>query len=281
MASVKSVTRKMLIQRRLRSVLFYALVLIILIIFVFPIFWMLLTSLKGVGDVVSSPPKLIFRPTLANYQKILNYDLLGFFKNSIIIGLGSSFLALLLGLPAAYSIARFRQGRLSRIILVARILPMMSVLLPWFVFFTRLGLTDTYVAVILAHLSVTLPLTIWIMIAFFEDIPNELEDAALVDGCNKVGVFWRVSLRLARPGIVVGFLLSFIFSWNNFLMSSILGAGEVKTLPVVAFYQISWFQTDIGGMAASGIVLTMPVLILTLFVQRHLVKGLTLGALKG
>jgi multiple sugar transport system permease protein len=164
---------------------------------------------------------------------------------------------------------------------MARIIPAMSVLLPWFIWFTLLRLIDTYPAMILAHLSFTLPLTIWIMVSFFEDFPRELEDAALMDGCSLFQAFVKIVIPISVPGIVVAFLLSFIFSWNNFLMSSIVGGGDTKTLPVIAYSQIGFYKTDMGAMAASGIVLTIPVLVLTLFIQRYIVRGLTFGAVKG
>ena len=268
--------------RRLNFLGFYLLVFLLLIPFIFPFFWMVLSSIKNVGDVLATPPKLIFTPTFENYQKLLsNPNLYLFSKNSVIVAFGSSLIALVIGLPAAYSIARYRQGKLSSVILLARILPMMSVLLPWFIWFTRIGIIDTLGAVILAHLSITLPLTVWIMISFFEDLEYEIEDAALVDGCSKIGVFYRISIPLTIPGMTVSFLLSFIFSWNNFLLSSIVGGGQAKTLPVLAYGQISWIQTDIGAMAAAGIILTFPVLILTLFVQKYLIRGLSFGGVKG
>jgi len=268
-------------RRKGNSILFYVLVIMIMAPFIFPFAWMVLSSFKSEADVVAIPPKLIFSPTLANYFKIFTAPNLDrYFINSVVVGLGSSLAALLLGLPAAFSIARFRQQRLSLAILLARIIPAMSVLLPWFVWFNILDLIDTYPAVILAQLSFTLPLTIWIMISFFEDFPRELEDAALIDGCSLSDCFIRVVLPISVPGIVVAFLLSFIFSWNNYLISAIVGGADTKTLPVIAYSQIGYYQTDIGAMAASGIVLTLPVLILTFFVQRYVVRGLAFGALK-
>lgn len=268
--------------RKGNSPLFYLLVVLMMIPFIFPFVWMVLNSLKNELDVLAIPPKIIFEPTIANYITILSSPNLGlYFLNSVIVAVGASLGALILGLPAAFAIARYRQQRYSMTILMARIIPAMSVLLPWFIWFTILRLIDTYPAMILAHLSFTLPLTIWIMISFFEDFPRELEDAALIDGCSLWQSFTRVVLPISVPGIVVAFLLCFIFSWNNFLMSSIVGGGDTKTLPVIAYSQIGFYKTDMGAMAASGIVLTIPVLILTLFVQKYIVRGLTFGALKG
>jgi multiple sugar transport system permease protein len=264
------------------TLLFYFLLITVMTLFMIPFIWMILNSLKGPTDVTSIPPKLIFMPTFENYKEILTNPMLPkYFRNSTFTALGSSFLGIILGLPAAYSIARFKQSRLSLLVLIARIVPMISVLLPWFIIFSRIGLRDTFIAIIVCHLTITLPMTIWVMIGFFEDIPIELEDAARVDGCSLTGAFLRVFLPLAMPGIVVSFILGFIFSWNNFQLALVISGTETRTLPVVSYMQISLYHFNWGGMAASGMILTLPALILTLFVQRHIVKGLTLGALKG
>jgi multiple sugar transport system permease protein len=219
---------------------------------------------------------------LENYDTILFKSNFAFhFVNSLIIGIGAAGLGLLFGVPAAYSIARYRQGRLSVGILLTRMIPGLSLLVPWFIWFRYAGLNDTYMGVILTHLSITLPLTIWIMIGFFEDFPRELGEAAMIDGCSVTGAFWRVVLPLTLPGVVVAFILSFIFSWNNFLFTMIVGGPSTSTLPVIAYNQIGMYRTNYGAMAASAIVLTLPVLILTLFVQRYIVRGLSFGAVKG
>jgi multiple sugar transport system permease protein len=266
----------------LRSLLFYLLLVGVMAPFMLPFVWMILNSLKNPIDVTAIPPKLVFVPTLQNYKKILLEPTLPhYFRNSVVIALGSAALGLILGLPAAFSIARFRQGRLSMWILLARIIPGISVLLPWFILFVRTGLRDTFLAMIITHLAITLPLTIWIMIGFFEDFPTELEDAARIDGCSLVGAFLRVAIPVSLPGIIVSFIFDFTFSWNNFLLAMIIAGVKTRTLPIVAYMQIGLYQFDWGGMAASGIILTLPVLILTLFVQRYIVRGLTFGAIKG
>jgi len=250
--------------------------------FVLPFVWMLMNSLKNALDITAIPPKLVFVPTLQNYRKIVSDpNLLLYFRNSAIIALGSTSLGLILGLPAAYSIARYRQSQLSLGVLLARIIPGMSLLVPWFIFFTFTRLRDTLVAMTATHLTITLPLAIWIMIGFFEDFPRELEDAAVVDGCSVTGALLRVAVPIVMPGIIVSFILGFTFSWNNFLYSMIIGGPATRTLPVVAYNQIDMYRTDWGAMAASAFVLTLPVLLITLFVQRYIVRGLTFGAVKG
>jgi len=225
---------------------------------------------------------LIFTPTLENYKTVLHRNPFPQFTvNYLVVAVGSTMLGLVLGLPAAYSVARFRQTGLALGILAARMAPGISYLIPWFILFTKLGLVDTYLALILTHLTVGLPLILWTMIGFFEDIPREVEEAALVDGCSIFGTFWRIALPLTRPGIAAAAILSFIFSWNNFLFSVILSGSQTRTLPVAVFNFMSYEEINWGGLTAAATLITLPVLVLVLFVQREIVRGLTLGAIKG
>ncbi len=269
-------------KRALARIGIYALAILAMIPFMFPFFWMILNSLKNEVDSLAIPPVIVFTPVWDNYRTILfESDFAHHFQNSLVIALGASLLALLFGLPAAFSIARYRQSRIGTAVLLTRMIPGLSVLLPWFVFFRLTGLVDTYPGVILAHLAITLPLVIWILIGFFEDFPMELLEAALIDGCTITGAFCRVVLPITVPGIVVAFILAFTFSWNNFLFTLIVGGPVTSTLPVIAYNQIGIYRTNFGAMAASGIVLTLPVLVLTLFVQRYIVRGLAFGGTKG
>ena len=142
-------------------------------------------------------------------------------------------------------------------------------------------LIGTYSTLILAHLMITLPMTIWLMIGFFEDIPPELDEAALIDGCNPLQAFVRIALPLTRPGIAASAILSFIFSWNNFMFSLVLSNQNTRPLPVAVFSFISYTQVDWGGLNAAALIVTLPVLIMIMFVQKHMVRGLTLGSVKG
>ena len=190
-------------------------------------------------------------------------------------------IGLIVGLPAAYSIAKYRQDKLASVVLLSRMIPGLSLLVPWFIFFRMLNLTDTYLAIILAHLIVTLPLTIWVMISFFESIPPELEDAALIDGCSLYGIFYRIALPLVKPGIVVVSILSFIFSWNIFIFAVILSGPRTRILPVAVYNIMNYEEIIWGQLAAAAVVVTLPVLILTCLIGKHLVTGLSLGAVKG
>lgn len=250
---------------------------------VFFFFWMISLSLKTDVENLAYPPVLIPRAlTLANYAYVFaNSPLPRFAINSVIVAVGSTGLSLLLGIPAGYGIARSRRYGTALLILVARLTPALSYLIPWFLLFQELGLANTYQGLILTHLIIGLPLVIWVMIGFFEGVQMELEDAALIDGCSRFGSFLRVAVPLTRPGIVVSGILAFIFSWNNFIFAVVLAGPRLQTLPVAVFSMMSFEQTNWGPLAAAALLITAPVLILTMTVQRDIVAGLAAGGMKG
>jgi multiple sugar transport system permease protein len=249
--------------------------------YVFPFYWMILSSLKNQLQNMAYPPSFLFTPTLDNYRSVfVNNPFALYLWNSLLVGVGSAVLGLLLGLPAAYVIARFRRRRIGLAVLVARIAPGISYIVPWFIIFSQLELIGSYTALILSHLTVALPLIIWIMIGFFEDIPVELEDAALVDGASRLEVFVKVALPMTRPGIATAGILSFIQSWNMFMYSVVLSDSETRTLPVAVFGFLSYGGFDWGSMTAAATLITLPVMVLALVIQRHIVGGLAAGAVK-
>jgi multiple sugar transport system permease protein len=266
----------------LRTAGYYALVCIAMLPTVFVFYWMITLSLKTQVEAAGYPPHFFrFAITLKNYAEVFQKNpFLQYIWNSLVVASGSTLLGLAVGLPAAFSIARWRQQGLALTVLVARIVPGISYLIPWYILFRHLHMVDTYGALILSHLVVGLPLIIWVMIGFFEDVPTELEDAALIDGCSYYGAFWRVELPLVRPGIVAAGILSFIFSWNNFLFSVILAGRHTRTLPIAVFNMIGFEEINWGPLAAAATMITLPVIVLTLIVQRHIVSGLTFGAVK-
>lgn len=269
--------------RILRSVGFALLVLLLMAPTVFVFFWMISLSLKSEVENTASPP--IFIPQnlrFENYAQVFNTNpFLLFTVNSLIVAVGSTALSLVLGTLAGYGIAKWHHHKLGIAILVARLVPGLSFLLPWYILFRGMGLSGTYVALILAHAVVSLPIVAWLMVGFFEEANPELEDAALVDGCGPYGAFFRVSLPLALPGIVVSGILAFIFSWNNFVYSIVLGGPQTRTLPVAVFNMMGFEQTAWGPLAAAAVLVVLPVLGLTLFFQRYIVTGLSVGAVKG
>ena len=204
-----------------------------------------------------------------------------FTKNSLIVAVAATVIGMVLGLPAAYAIARYKQAGLSLWILVSRIIPYITFLLPLFLVFTKLHLIGSFAALIISHLIITLPMIVWVTIAFFEDIPTDLEEAALVDGSSRAGAFVRIILPLVAPGVVTAGILAMIFSWNQFLFSLILGGPNTKTVPVAVFNFLSYGSQDYGAIAAAAVLITLPIILLSLTVQRYIVKGLTAGGVKG
>jgi multiple sugar transport system permease protein len=244
---------------------------------------MISLSLKTDVENLAYPPVLLLSSlTLNNYAYVFaNSSFVRFAINSMIVAVGSTGLSLVLGIPAAYGIARSRRYGTALLILVARMTPALSYLIPWFLLFQQLGMANTYTALILTHLIIGLPLVIWIMLGFFEGVSRELEDAALIDGCSRFGGFLRIAMPLTRPGIMVSGILAFIFSWNNFIFAVVLAGPRLQTLPVAVFSMMSFEQTNWGPLAAAALLITAPVLLLTLTVQRDIVAGLAAGGMKG
>ncbi len=264
------------------SIVFYLVLLAFALVLLFPFFWMLSSSFKTQVDIISWPPKFLFHPTLRNYERVFGeQNFFQYFVNSTIVGVSAVCVALLLGLPAAYSIARFKQERISVFILVARLMPGISFLLPWYIIFSRLHLMDSYIALILSHLLITLPVVVWIMTTWFEGIPRELEESARVDGATHQRAFMSIILPISGPGIVTAMTLSFIFSWNNFMFSQVLSMQKTKTLPIAIYNFVSYAEVDWGAVMAVAVAIMAPAIILTMIFQKYVVKGLTMGAVKG
>ena len=201
--------------------------------------------------------------------------------NSIIVTGGATLIALLVGIPAGYGIARTGAHRFTVLILIARMTPALSYLIPLFAVFQFLQLNNTLTALVITHLVITVPIIVYIMASHFETLPRELEEAAEIDGASPWGAFRHVALPLARPGIVVALILSFIFSWNNFVFGAVLSGRETRTLPVAIYNVLTFEQLSWGPLAAAAIIVTLPVLLLTIFIQKEIVAGLTHGGVKG
>lgn len=245
--------------------------------------WMISLSLKFEVDNASYPPAFIPpRLNWANYAAVFNSNRFStYFLNSLIVTGSATLSALLVGVPAGYGLARMRARKAAAVILIARITPGLSFLIPLFLLFQWLGLLGTLWPQIIIHLVVTVPIVIWIMIGYFETSPIELEQAAVIDGATNWQVFRYVALPIAKPGIAVAFILAVIFSWNNFVFGIVLAGRETRTLPVAVYNMISFDQLSWGPLAAAALVVTFPVLVLTVFAQRQIVAGLTAGAVKG
>jgi multiple sugar transport system permease protein len=245
--------------------------------------WMLSLSLKNEVDNTAFPPVFIpSPPTLANFVDVFaKNDFLSYTLNSVIVSFSATGLALLIGVPAGYGIAKAKAKDAALLILIARITPGLSYLIPLFLLFQWLELTGTLTPIVLTHLVITVPIVVWIMIGFFEGLPGELEEAALVDGATIWQAFRYVAMPLARPGITVALILAFIFSWNNFIFGVVLAGRSTRTLPVAVYNVLTFEQVSWGPLAAAALLVTLPVLLLTLLMQKEIVAGLTAGGVKG
>ncbi len=245
--------------------------------------WMLSLSLKYEIDNAAYPP--IFIPerfAWKNYVGVFESNHFGlFFLNSMIVTGSATALALLIGVPAGYGIARMKATKAAIVVLIARMTPGLSYLIPLFLLFQWLGLLGTLIPQIITHLVITVPIVIWIMIGYFETTPMELEEAATIDGAGSWQVFRHVALPIAKPGITVAFILAVIFSWNNFVFGVVLAGRETRTLPVAVYNMLSFEQLSWGPLAAAALIVTLPVLVLTILAQRQIIAGLTAGAVKG
>ena len=245
--------------------------------------WMVSLSIKPEVDNASYPPILIpDQLAWKNYVAVLTSNrFVTYFFNSLIVTGTATLFALAVGVPAGYGIARMRAHKSAIVILIARITPGLSYLIPLFLAFQWIGLLGTLWPQIIIHLVVTVPIVIWIMIGYFETTPMDLEEAAIIDGATRWQVFRYVALPIARPGIAVAMILAVIFSWNNFVFGIVLASRETRTLPVAVYNMISFDQLSWGPLAAAALLVTFPVLLLTVFAQRQIVAGLTAGAVKG
>lgn len=244
--------------------------------------WMLSLSLKNEVDNTAFPPVFIPNPpTLENYEAVFEKNnFLLYLWNSLLVTGGAVLVGLLVGVPAGYGIARSKAAKAAILILIARMTPALSYLIPLFLLFQFVGLTGTITALLVTHLVITVPIIVWVMIGYFENIPIELEDAAFVDGATAWQTFRHIALPLARPGIVVGAILAFIFSWNNFIFSVVLAGKNTRTLPSAVYNMLTFEQISWGPLAAAALLVTLPVLLLTIVAQREIVAGLSAGGLK-
>jgi multiple sugar transport system permease protein len=257
---------------------------VIIFLFIGPIAWMVSASLKFNVQIYDSSQSFIFTPTLANYETVFdprrgNY--LMFIRNSFIVAFVATLLSLVFAVPAAYAMSRFVMRKSATTVLLARIIPGVSLLVPWYFIFSQLQITGGFLPLILSHMFVSMPLILYIMMSFFEQLPDELEESAQVDGLTAIAAFLKISLPLSVPGIATATILSFIFSWNNFMFALVLSGPTTKTLPVAVFDFIGYASIDWGALMAASVVVTTPIMLIALFTQRYIVSGLTAGATKG
>ena len=249
----------------------------------FPIIWLLLSSLKTRFEALQLPPTILFRPTTEAYVKIVQGGMLEAFRNSLVIGLANVGLSLLIGVPAGYgltAIAPMWRNRLGMSVLSTRMAPAFALVVPLYTLMRHLQLVDTVFAVMLTHLTMSLPLAIWLMSAYFQDLPRELEEAAVLDGATRWGVLRSVILPASRPMLAAVAVLVFLTSWNEFLFAFVLSSREARTVPVLLASLAGTMNFDWPLMSAVSVIGTLPALVLVFFAQRHIVSGLTMGAIR-
>lgn len=271
--------------RRRNYALTYVGYVIAALIFFVPVLFMLWSAFRSNVDITGSIFNVASPLTLDNFQTLFDrFDFIYYIRNSFIIAGGSTILGLLLGIPAAYVIARRTIPGVGFTTLLARMAPGVLFVVPFFVMSMKIGAPSNdalnFMLLILAHLIITLPLCIWLLIPFYEELPKSLEEAALIDGCTPWQRFTQVVLPLVAPGISVALTLSFIFSWNYFLFALALASSNTMPLPVIAFNFIGQGSSDYGGLMAASTLISLPAIILTIVAQRWLVRGLTGGAVK-
>ncbi|MGT2439293.1 carbohydrate ABC transporter permease [Bradyrhizobium betae] len=247
-----------------------------------PTVWMVLSSFKPSFEVTAYPPTLVFSPTLENYAELTRTTpFLGYALNSLIVTVGSTALGLLFGIPAAFAVSWTRITWPAILTLAARMAPGTLFLLPWYVMFRQIGMIGSYTALIISHAVITLPIVIWVLLPSFDAIPRSVFEAAQVDGCSVTRILWRIAMPLVASGVAVSAILAFVFSWNYFLFALVLSNGDTKTLIAAAFNFIGEGSTQWGALMAAATLIALPPLVLAALVQRWLVSGLTLGAVKG
>ena len=286
--------RPMSLGRPVQQVAVIVAAIVLLLWTVFPFVWILLTSLKSPGDILTVPPQFVFEPTFDNYLALVfgskggqysstRPDFPLFFLNSLIISFGAVILSVAAGIPAAYALARFTfpmKESIGFVLMSFRFVPFIAFVIPLYILYQRLGLYNTHAGLIFAYQLITLPFTIWMLRSFFMEIPLEIQEAAKIDGCSWFGVLTRVILPLSMPGIAVTVILGFMFCWNAFNYPLMLARRQTFPVTVGAIQFISYEQVLWGQMAAATIVAALPQLLLSLMVQKYIVRGLTMGAVK-
>ena len=271
--------------KSLRRFLKYLFLAVVAFIGLIPFILIVLTSIKTTVDALAMPPKWFFIPTLQNYQKLIaSIDFLKSIKNSLIIGIGATLVATALGITTSYTLNRFRfQGdrAFSYCILSLRIVSPITFVIPYFLIWRTLNLADTYFSMIIMYVTLILPLLIWMIRSFFAEIPYEIEEAAMVDGCTRWQTLRYILIPTVIPGIMASATLSFIFVWNEFMFALINTGRNTRTLPIEIYNSLGYYQLDWAKLSCSAVIAIIPVIIIIALTQKYIIRGLTMGAVKG
>ena len=263
----------------------YSVIFLYLLFVLFPIFWIALLSLKNEVQAFADPPLFIFQPTFDNYYKLFAEEHFGkYLLNSIIIAVSSSLLCLVVGIPMAYASTRVRTKTNQRIliwILVSRMAPAMTFVIPYFVVFSQFKLIDTHIGLILTYSTLNLPLVIWLMRSIFLDVPKDIYDAATIDGASPFSCFYQVALPIVTPGIASTGIIAFVVAWNEFIFALVLTRRHAVTAQIGIGNLQKYEGTEWGQMAAGAIILILPAILISVFISKFFVQGLTSGSTKG
>lgn len=272
-------------KKKAANVLLNILTLLMVLVAIFPLYWLLSTSMKTKADAFAVPFKWLFIPSLDNYADILSSgEFLKCYGNSIIVAVITTVIALIFGLTAGYALSRDTSrfgAAMGTGIILARMVPPMALIIPFFVVFNAIGLTDNYFTLVLMYLTTVLPFVVWLMMGFFKGVPKSIEEAALIDGCSRVQAFLRVSIPVVKPGVATSAMFAFMMAWNEYFYAVIMTGNRTKTLTIYIQSFVNSSGTNWGLLCAASVLVILPIMIFTIFCQKSFVRGLMGGAVKG
>ena len=269
-----------------RKVILFTVATALLLIWVFPLIWAILVSLKSESEVLAYPPRVVFEPTAQNYKDALfgDFSILSSLLTSTIVAGSTTVLTILLAVPAAYAFARLRlpaKKSLGFYTLATQMVPPVGLVIPYFLILNRVGWLDTYQGMIIVYLTFSLPFAIWLMVSYMEDIPLEMEEAAYLDKASRLQTMWHIIIPQVRGGIAVTVIFVFLNAWNEFLFAVQLGGNTVRPVTVAMYNFVSVEQTLWAKLSAAALIAMLPVVVIGIAAQKQIVKGLTVGAVKG
>jgi multiple sugar transport system permease protein len=272
------------VRRRRTSYLWYPPILALTLVWIFPIAWTAITSLKPESELVKLSPSFAFSPTLDNYVTLFGDKHFGYFlRNSVLVAGGATIVSVVLGSVAAYALARSRipgKEHIALWVLSLRMLPPISVIVPFYLMLNQAKLLDTYAGMLIVYLSFSLPFAIWMLQGFFSEVPRSIGEAAAADGAGSLKILARIIAPLSKAGIAVTTIFTFVFAWNEFLFAFLLTRTRWPTVPTRLGLTSTPFQTDYGFLTAGGIVALLPLVVIVFILQRQMVRGVTFGTVK-
>lgn len=269
----------------------YTVLTLAVIVSIMPVLWVIMLSLKSPMETMSLPPKIFFKPTLESYRMLFGgnnttnvVDLTLFLKNSFIVSFIATLITMCFAILGAYSLSRFHfrgKNMISILILATRMLPPLASAIPLFLIFQNAGLYDTHLGLILAYTAINIPFAIWMVRGFIDDVPVEIEEAAHVDGCSRIGMLFKIIIPVTTSGIAASAAYTFILAWNDFSLAMMLTSSNVKTMPQVVLSFLTAEGIEYGPMTAAATIALLPPIVFIIFAQKYLARGLTMGAVKG